>query len=84
MDEVLKRLRKVGVTVDPDKAQFAREQLSFLRHFASAKEIKIDPERTQRIRVYSSYRFSELSATLNPLRKKDKNSVWGGEQESSF
>lgn len=52
LDEVLRRLREAGLTVNPEKVQFAREEISFLGHLVSAKGVSIDPERTQGIRDF--------------------------------
>jgi transposase InsO family protein len=49
LQEVLKRLRSAGLTVNPDKVHFAKEEISFLGHLVSAKGVRIDPERTQGI-----------------------------------
>lgn len=52
LDEVLTRLRRAGLTVNPEKVQFARDEISFLGHRVSARGICIDPERVQGIRDF--------------------------------
>lgn len=52
VEEVLRRLRHAGLTVNPEKVQFCHEQISFLGHLVSNKGISIDPARTQGIRDF--------------------------------
>ena len=51
--EVLSRLKKAGLTVNPSKVNFAVKQFSFLGHIVSADgKVSIDPERTRAIREF--------------------------------
>lgn len=52
IEEVLKRLKSAGLTVNPAKVQFAREEISFLGHLVGMGGVRIDPERTQSIRDF--------------------------------
>lgn len=52
IEEVLKRLRGAGLTVNPEKVTFAKTEISFLGHLVSARGISIDPARTQGIRDF--------------------------------
>ena len=51
--EVVSRLKKSGLTVNPSKVNFAVNQFSFLGHIVSAEgKVSIDPERTRAIREF--------------------------------
>ena len=50
--EVFDRLRRAGLTVKPEKVKFATQDISFLGHNVSPAGVRIDPERTQAIRVF--------------------------------
>ena len=51
--EVLSRLQKAGLTVNPKKVNFAVPQFSFLGHIVKANgKVSIDPERTRAIREF--------------------------------
>ena len=49
---VLERLRQAGLTVKPQKVVFATHEISFLGHVVSPGCVRIDPERTKRIRDF--------------------------------
>lgn len=51
-EEVLKRLREAGLTVNPEKVTFAKPEISFLGHLVSARGVSVDPTRTQGIRDF--------------------------------
>lgn len=52
LEEVMTRLRRAGLTVNPEKVSFARSEISFLGHLVSSKGVCIDPARTQAIREF--------------------------------
>ena len=47
--EVFLRLRKAGLTVNPDKVRFVTTSLRFLGHIISPSSVVIDPERTEKV-----------------------------------
>lgn len=49
---ILSKLRNAGFTVNPEKAQFAKERISFLGHIVDQHGVSIDPSRTQKIRDF--------------------------------
>ena len=52
--EVLSRLLRAGLTVNPKKVNFAVSQFSFLGHIVKANgKVSIDPERTRTIIEFS-------------------------------
>lgn len=57
--EVLNRLRKANLTVNPEKVQFAVEEISFLGHRVRKNNIMIDPDRTKALRDYPVPRNSK-------------------------
>lgn len=73
LEEVLKRLKGAGLTVNPEKVQFGRTDISFLGHLVSNKGISIDPERTQGIRDFAAPRdakgISRFLGMVNFYRK---------------
>ena len=50
--EALCRLRRAGLTVNPDKVKFAQDGISFLGHLVSHKGVTVYPEKTQAIRDF--------------------------------
>lgn len=52
IEAVLLRLREAGFTVNPEKALFAKKQISFLGHLINQDGISIDPSRTKNIREF--------------------------------
>lgn len=50
--EVFSRLRSAGLTVNPSKVAFCSHQLSFLGHLVTSQGVRIDPDRTSRIRDF--------------------------------
>jgi len=56
LEEVMSRLRKAGLTVNPDKVSFAQGEISFLGHLVSSSGVCIDPARTQAIRDFPAPR----------------------------
>ena len=53
LHEVLSRLKKAGLTVNPSKVNFAVKQFSFLGHIVkTGGKVSIDPERTHAIREF--------------------------------
>jgi hypothetical protein len=52
VDEVLRRLRDAGLTVNLEKMKLAIREIAFLGHFDSPEGIRIDPERTRAIRDF--------------------------------
>lgn len=52
LEEVLVRLCGAGLTVNPDKVNFAQSEISFLGHLVSSRGVCIDPARTQGIRDF--------------------------------
>lgn len=52
LDEVLSRLEKAGLTINPSKLQVAVEKFIFLGHAVSYRSVEIDPARTQPIRDF--------------------------------
>ena len=49
---VLDRLRQAGLTVKPQKVDFAAQEISFLGHLVSPGCVRIDAERTMPIREF--------------------------------
>lgn len=52
IEEVLNRLKGAGLTVNPEKVHFAKEEISFLGHLVGVHGVRIDPARTQGIRDF--------------------------------
>ena len=52
LEEVLTRLRRAGLTVNPEKVSYAQQEISFLGHLVSSRGVCIDPSRTQAIREF--------------------------------
>jgi hypothetical protein len=52
VEEVLRRLRDAGLTVNPEKIKLAVREIAFLGHIVSPDGIRIDPERTRAIRDF--------------------------------
>ena len=52
LQDVFSRLRKAGLTVNPDKVSFANSSLNFLGHVISPMGVTIDPERTVKVREF--------------------------------
>lgn len=52
LTEVVNRLSKANLTVNPSKVLFAAEEISFLGHRVSHNTLKIDPDRTRAIKDY--------------------------------
>jgi hypothetical protein len=52
VNEVFKRLRKSGLTINPSKLKLAEKQIPFLGHLVSSQGVSIDPDRTKSIREY--------------------------------
>ena len=52
LDEVLKRLKDAGMTINPEKLRVAVKQISYLGNLVSYRSIKIDPSRTEAIRNF--------------------------------
>lgn len=50
--EVFSRLRKAGLTVNPNKLKLAEQKIPFLGHLVSYQGVSIDPERTRSIREF--------------------------------
>jgi hypothetical protein len=50
--EVFDRFRCAGLTVKPDKEKFTTEEISFLGHLVSPAGIRVDPDRTQAIKIF--------------------------------
>lgn len=53
IEEVLKRFNPAGLTANPAKVQFAREEISFLDHLVGVGGVRIDPGRTQSFVIFS-------------------------------
>ena len=52
LEEVLKRIRKAGLKINPDKCHFATKEMQFLGHIVGAEGIKPDPEKIEKVRNY--------------------------------
>lgn len=52
LEEVLTRLGRAGLTVNPEKAVFGVPEIKFLGHLVSARGVAVDPDRTQAIRSF--------------------------------
>uniref|UniRef100_A0A1B6JZN4 RNA-directed DNA polymerase n=1 Tax=Homalodisca liturata TaxID=320908 RepID=A0A1B6JZN4_9HEMI len=52
LEEVLVRLGRAGLTVNPEKVSYAKSEISFLGHLVSSRGVSIDPARTQGIRDF--------------------------------
>ena len=52
LDDVLSRLQKAGLTINPAKLKLAVKQFVYLGHLVSYRSVQIDPSRTQPIRDY--------------------------------
>lgn len=49
LEEVFRRLREVGVKLNPSKCEFAKSEVAFLGHRISASGIATDPDKTRAI-----------------------------------
>lgn len=54
LEEVVSRLNKAHLTVNPAKVKFAAKEISFLGHLVSENCVKINPDRTKAIRDYTT------------------------------
>jgi len=52
LEVVLERLKEAGLTVNPEKVDFAQPEISFLGHLVSSRGISVDPSKTQGIRDF--------------------------------
>lgn len=52
LEEVLERLKRAGLTINPVKLQIAVEKIIYLGHEISYRSIRIDPNRTKPIREF--------------------------------
>lgn len=52
VEEVLRRMRDAGLTINPEKVKLAVQEISFLGHIVTSEDIRIDPDRTQGIRDF--------------------------------
>ncbi len=52
IEEVMVRLQKAGLTVNPEKVSFAQGEISFLGHLVSCRGVRIDPARIQGIQDF--------------------------------
>ena len=53
LDAVLRRIEEAGVTLNQQKCEFSKDELTFLGHIVDAKGIRADPEKTEAIRNMS-------------------------------
>ena len=73
LTEVLKRLQKAGVTLNPEKCEFPRSSVKFLGHLIDEAGIKADPEKTQAIRELKPPRnVSELRRIMGMANQLGK------------
>ena len=52
VEEVLRRLRKAGLMINPDKCHFATQELQFLGHIVGVHGVKPDPEKITKVKEY--------------------------------
>ena len=50
--EVLTRLRKAGLMINPDKCHFGTQELQFLGHIVGINGVKPDPEKIDKVKNY--------------------------------
>ena len=64
----LDRIRMAGLTVKPEKAVFATQEISFLGHLVSPAGVRIYPEQTRAIREFPTPRCTRgVSCFLRDL-----------------
>jgi len=49
---LFERLKQVGLKLQPDKCEYLRPELEYLRHIISEQRIKPNPNRTEKIKNY--------------------------------
>lgn len=53
VEEVLKRLRKAGLMINPDKCYFTTKELEFLGYIVDRNGVKPDPAKIKKVQEYS-------------------------------
>ena len=54
LNEVLHRVKEAGVTLNPNKCEFAKSELKFLGHLIDQEGIRADPEKTTAITEFAT------------------------------
>lgn len=105
LKEVIVRLQKAGLTVNPEKMTVASNCIEFLGHIFQNGTVKFDNKKVQPILEFPTPKnakqvsrlvgmmayyarfiphFSQLSAPLNYLKRKNVKFKWGPEEEAAF
>ena len=49
LSRVMNKLKQAGITLNKDKCQFGKDEISFLGHIVSSEDIKTDPAKVSAI-----------------------------------
>ncbi|KRZ69679.1 Transposon Ty3-G Gag-Pol polyprotein [Trichinella papuae] len=86
LEEVLSRLRAVGLKVKPGKCQLMRRSVRYLGHIVTQHGIGTDPEKTAAVQQWPVPRanFAGVVKPLHALTKKGEKWHWDQKEEEAF
>ena len=76
--DVLLRIRTAGITLNPDKCEFGKREITFLGHIINQSGISPDPNKTQAIKMSAPSNVTELRrfmGVVNHLGKFSPNTA---------
>ena len=78
---IFRRLRQVGLKLNPRKCHLFQKSVRYLGHVVSESGIAVDPEKTIAI---GNWPFADVARPLQQLTEKDREFSWTKECQGSF